>query len=57
MLRIILVVFLIMNIIAIFHAYKFTHFSDTVHTKTVANTLTTAQKVETLFFGIDNPRP
>lgn len=56
-LRIILVVFLIMNIIAILHAYKFTHFSDTVHTKTVANTLTTAQKVETLFFGIDNPRP
>jgi len=40
-----------------FHAYKFTHFSDKVHKKTDANTLTTTQKAGILFFGIDNPRP
>jgi len=51
------IVFALMNIIAIFHAYKFTHFSDKVSKKTDANTLTNAQKAEVLFFGIDNPRP
>ncbi|MHA3787109.1 alpha/beta hydrolase [Flavobacterium hauense] len=57
LLRGILVLFILMNIIAIFHSYKFTHFSDKVTEKTDANTLTTAQKASVLFFGIDNPRP
>jgi alpha-beta hydrolase superfamily lysophospholipase len=57
LLRIILVLFILMNIIAIFHSYKFTHFSDKVTKKTNANTLTAAQKAGILFFGIDNPRP
>ncbi len=50
--------FLLINVIAFFHAYKFTHFSTT----TVARTkdpkmLTITQKLSVLFFGIDNPRP
>ena len=57
LLRGILVLFILMNIIAIFHSYKFTHFSNKVTEKTDANTLTTAQKASVLFFGIDNPRP
>lgn len=57
LLWIIAVVFILMNIIALFHSYKFTHFSDKVHTKTDANTLTAAQKAGVALFGIDNPRP
>lgn len=57
LLWIIAVLFILMNIIALFHSYKFTHFSDNVHTKTDANTLTAAQKAGVALFGIDNPRP
>lgn len=57
LLRLLLGIFILMNIIAIFHAYKFTHFSDKVYKKTDANTLTATQKAGILFFGIDNPRP
>jgi len=57
LLKIIVGIFLLMNIIAIFHAYKFTHFSDKIYEKTDANTLTATQKAGILFFGIDNPRP
>jgi alpha-beta hydrolase superfamily lysophospholipase len=57
LLRIIAIVFILMNIIAIFHSYKFTHFSDSITKKTDANTLTATQKAGVLFFGIDNPRP
>lgn len=57
LLRIIAIIFILMNVIAIFHSYKFTHFSDKVSKKTDANTLTAAQKAGILFFGIDNPRP
>lgn len=47
-----------MQFVAVFHAYKFTHFSqnETVKTKS-PNKLTTVEKVKTLFFGINNPRP
>lgn len=57
LLKLTVAVFILMNIIAIFHAYKFTHFSDKVHKKTDANTLTAIQKAGIIFFGIDNPRP
>jgi alpha-beta hydrolase superfamily lysophospholipase len=47
-----------MNIVAIFHSYKFTHFSDDISLKTKdPNSLTTGQKIKTLFFGVTNPRP
>jgi len=47
-----------MNTIAFFHAYKFTHFTNikTVKTKDPGK-LTFGQKIKTLIFGIDNPRP
>jgi alpha-beta hydrolase superfamily lysophospholipase len=51
------IIFVLMNVIAIFHSYKFTHFSNKVYKKTDANTLTNAQKAGIVFFGIDNPRP
>lgn len=50
--------FLLMNVIAGFHAYKFTHFSRTASSRTGdAKQLSVQQKVATLFFGVDNPRP
>jgi uncharacterized protein len=51
-------VFVLLNAIAFFHAYKFTHFTSAPVTKTKdAKHLSTAGKIRTLFFGIDNPRP
>jgi predicted alpha/beta-fold hydrolase len=51
-------IFILVNIVACFHAYKFTHFTDNNVMKTKdARYLSTTDKVSTLFFGIDNPRP
>jgi len=54
----ILLLFVMLNIIAFFHAYKFTHFSDATlqRTKDPAQ-MSAGDKVKTLLFGIDNPRP
>lgn len=57
LLQAIAIIFILMNVIAVFHSYKFTHFSNEATEKTNANTLTAAQKAGILFFGIDNPRP
>lgn len=47
-----------MNIVAIFHSYKFTHFTENKIEKTKnPKRLTTSQKIKTLIFGISNPRP
>jgi len=46
-----------MNVVAFFHAYKFTHFSDSDDTKTKARDLSFPGKVKALIFGINNPRP
>jgi len=47
-----------MNIVAVFHSYKFTHFADSKTEKTKNPTqLTTVQKIKTLIFGVSNPRP
>ena len=52
------IVFAVINIVAFFHAYKFTHFSDGQVSKTKsAHRLTPFEKIEVLFTGIDNPRP
>ena len=53
----VLVIFLLMNIVAFFHAYKFTHFSSTTEAKTKSETLSLGGKLKALFFGISNPRP
>lgn len=50
--------FLLMNVVAGFHAYKFTHFSSSAQSRTAdPKQLSVQQKVATLFFGVDNPRP
>lgn len=53
-----LFVFVLMNVMAMFHAYKFTHFSDKPESeRTDPKKLTAGQKISTLFFGVNNPRP
>lgn len=50
--------FISMNMIAFFHAYKFTHFSESgIHKTKTPKELGVFSKVKTLLFGINNPRP
>jgi alpha-beta hydrolase superfamily lysophospholipase len=53
----VLTVFILLNIVACFHAYKFTHFSNDPGTKTKAGDLAFGEKIKALIFGINNPRP
>lgn len=47
-----------MNIVAYFHAYKFTHFSSPKIVKTDdPSQMSIGQKLSTLFFGVNLPRP
>lgn len=52
-----LVLFAVLNIIAIFHAWKFTHFSKTAHGKIDVNHLTIGQKIKMAIFGVDVAKP
>jgi len=52
-----LFVFVVMNVITFFHAYKFTHFSDSGAPKIKPENLTASQKAGILFFGVNNPKP
>lgn len=53
-----LVLFIMMNIVACFHAYKFTHFSNSNEAKTLDPTkLSATAKIKNILFGISNPRP
>lgn len=55
---IISIAFVLMNVVACFHAYKFTHFSDSAIPKTEnPEKLSFAAKLKALFLGISNPRP
>ncbi len=58
MLWILLAVFVLLNTMAYFHAYKFTHFVDAEieRTNSPAN-LSRSQKLKTLLFGITIPKP
>jgi alpha-beta hydrolase superfamily lysophospholipase len=50
--------FVLLNVVAIFHSYKFTHFVDSKTAKTKdPRKLTNGQKISTLVFGVNNPRP
>ncbi len=52
------ILFALMNIVAGFHAYKFTHFSDAHSDKTKnPKQLGFVAKCQALLFGINNPRP
>jgi alpha-beta hydrolase superfamily lysophospholipase len=51
-------IFVLMNVVATFHSYKFTHFADNNIEKTKdPKKLSAAQKIKTLIFGVSNPRP
>ncbi len=53
-----LIVFVLMNIIAIFHAYKFTHFINNSIAQTKSpDKLSALAKIQALCFGVNNPRP
>lgn len=53
-----LIVFILLNIIAFFHAYKFTHFGDNTLVRTSdPKELTFIHRIKSLAFGINNPRP
>ena len=55
---IIIGLFFSMNIIAYFHAYKFTHFSELNIEKTKnPKELGVINKIKALLFGINNPKP
>lgn len=50
--------FILMNIVANFHAYKFTHFSDNNIIKSKSpEQLSFFNKIKVLAFGVNNPRP
>ena len=50
--------FVLMNIVAFFHAYRFTHFSESGIEKTRnPRELGLATKIKVLLLGIDNPKP
>jgi len=57
LLRIFLVGFVLFNISAAFHGYKFTHFAKSDQAKSQADKLSKVEKLGLLFFGISNPRP
>lgn len=50
--------FLFMNVIAFFHAYKLTHFAsaDSIKTRS-SNQLSTSEKVKAILLGVTNPKP
>ncbi|KAA5532609.1 alpha/beta hydrolase [Taibaiella lutea] len=56
-LKLILALFIIVNIMAMFHAYKFTHFSTSVKQRTDANNIGFLDKIGMLFTGVSLPRP
>ncbi len=55
---ILVTMFVLMNIVAIFHSYKFTHFDNSKTEKTQdPKILSIGKKIITLIFGVSNPRP
>lgn len=58
MIWLLLILFGLMNLVAYFHAHKFTHFSIVKEEKTAnPEELSIMAKVKALMMGIDNPRP
>ena len=52
------VVFFLMNVVAFFHAWKFTHFAEDGLKKTKnGSQLSFTEKISALFLGVNNPRP
>ena len=57
LLRVFIVIFILMNVIAAFHAYRFTHFDNKKITNRKSFQHTITEKASTIIFGVDNPRP
>ncbi|MEC4004966.1 alpha/beta hydrolase [Flavobacterium sp. SUN052] len=56
--KVLIILFLLLNVIAFLHAYKFTHFTENNTEKTKSpERLTTTQKIKTILFGVNNPKP
>lgn len=56
--RTLILLFVLLNVVAVFHSYTFTHFTNRFIEKTEdPKKLTIGEKIHTLVFGIDNPRP
>ena len=56
--RLLLLMFLFLNIMAAFHAYKFTHFGSEKNTLTQnPEKLGVVDKISALVFGVSLPRP
>lgn len=52
------ILFILMNIVVNFHAYKFTHFTSNSKAKTKSpDKLSSVEKFKTLLLGVNNPRP
>jgi uncharacterized protein len=49
--------FILINIVAFMHAYKFTHFTTSIVTKTDSKNVTFFGKIKMLLLGVNNPRP
>ncbi len=56
--RAFVIVFLLMNIVAYLHAYRFTHFSNVqgLRTKTPTS-MSLSERLKSIVFGVSNPRP
>jgi len=52
-----LLLFMLANVVAAFHAYKFTHFTERGKKTLAPEKLSLAGKLKTLMLGIENPRP
>jgi len=52
-----IIVFVLMNVVAFIHAYKFTHFDHSVAKTKNSSKLSSWDKIKTLIVGINNPRP
>jgi len=57
LLRTIIIVFVSLNIIIAFHGYKFTHFGSEVKKIEKPKELSAADKIKTIFFGVESSRP
>jgi pimeloyl-ACP methyl ester carboxylesterase len=55
--RYVIIIFVLLNIIAAFHGYKFTHFGREVKKLEKPKQLTTGDKIKTIFFGVESTRP
>lgn len=56
--RILILLFVILNVIAFFHAYKLTHFSQSITERTKSpEKLSAFEKIKIVLTGVNNPKP